>query len=203
MNSPTDSGNGKTPHGAVKGSEGAKVRAAVYDALVSDHLDQKKAAKLAQMTADIFDYVDAHPALKKTLMEVGTLGPGGYAFYKYGKAAKDAYTGSKTVEQVVGYLRNAKLLNLTSSTEGFAKVLGRGSFEGLGGFVDLFEGAAKANGIPLTDWCLSVAKVAIAFGTVLAATEAIGVIAAALLVITVLTECYSIGTAAYKALGGK
>ena len=166
-------------------------------ALQSAGMDQKKAAAYAQHASDVVEYIDAHPGLKAALIR----GKQTYDAYGYAGAAKDMYRGAVKVEQVTNYLRNAGILGLTSATKGFDVARLGGATEGLSGFVDLFEGVAKANNIELANWSLSVSKVALSFAAVMTAgtaAPAIASFAGALILFTVFKESYNIGAAFTK-----
>lgn len=172
----------------------AKLATSISAALQSAGVDQKKAAAYAQHASDVVQYIDAHPDLKAALIR----GKQAYDCYGYAGAAKDMYSGSVKVEQVTNYLRNAGILGLTSATKGFEVARLGGAAEGLSGFVDLFEAAAKANNIELAEWSLSVSKVALSFAAVMAAgatAPAVASFAGALILFTVFKESYNIATA--------
>ena len=178
-------------------NDSTRFATSINAALHSAGMDQKKAAAYSQYASDVVEYIDAHPGLKAALIRAKQT----YDAYGYASAAKDMYKGSVKVEQVMNYLRNADILGLTSATKGFEVVRLGGAVEGLSGFVDLFEGAAKANNIELADWSLSVSKVALSFAAVLAAgaaAPAIASFASALILFTVFKESYNLGAAFTK-----
>jgi hypothetical protein len=169
----------------------AKVGTSICAALQAAGMSQKTAASYAQLAVDVINRIQEHPELLEGLL-----------FFKQWvdnfNGAKDAYMGSTKAVQIAGYLRNARILGLGSAVNRLEAVEGGATALSLGGFITLIEAAAKVNNIELTEWCLSVSKISIAFATVLAAGVAapeIASFAALLILIALFKESYTIGSA--------
>jgi hypothetical protein len=181
--------NNSTSKPTAPSADADKIVAFLVPALQKSGLSQPVAHKYAMLARNMYVYIQNNPDVQRALS--------GYEIGNKIKSGKDIYEGSIKAYGATRYMNNGAALGLTSAANGFSKIRAGGVGTALTGFIDIFEGYAKNNGIELNECSLAVAKVSLDFVGVMAGTTGIGLVVAGMSVVSVGKDSYMLGQACF------